>query len=104
MIRFAGTSTVVAMVLLFSADCFASEPSSAADKAAPSHAASSRGAIKSARLRQNDAIANHRVDEAASYWTDDVTICRGLGLQLAGKAAYRKLFEDDNPRSPDQIV
>src|SRR5262249_40659252 len=38
------------------------------------------------------------------YWTDDVTICRGLGIQLAGKEAYRKLFAQDDPVSKDVIV
>ena len=61
-------------------------------------------AIKQARLQQNAAIAKHDVDAIASYWTDDVTICRGLGLQLAGKAAYRKLFEGDDPTSKDVII
>ena len=59
--------------------------------------------IKAERLRQNAAIAAFKPDEVASFWTDDVTICRGLGVQLAGKAAYRKLFEADVP-SPDVIV
>jgi ketosteroid isomerase-like protein len=63
-----------------------------------------QAAIKQARLRQNAAIALHQVDEIASYWTDDVTICRGLGFQLAGKEAYRKLFESDDPSSPEQVV
>jgi ketosteroid isomerase-like protein len=58
-------------------------------------AATDQEAIKAARLRQNAAIAAHRIDEIAAGWTDDVTICRGLGTQLAGKAAYRKLFESD---------
>jgi ketosteroid isomerase-like protein len=61
-------------------------------------------AIRRARLQQNAAIARHDVEAIASYWTDDVTICRGLGLQLAGKTAYRKLFEGDDPTSKDVIV
>ena len=69
-------------------------------------------AVKAARLAQNAAIALHKVDAIASFWTEDVTICRGLGLQLAGKAAYRKLFQDDSSspttviyqRWPDSIV
>src|ERR1700733_4412004 len=61
-------------------------------------------AIRRARLQQNAAIARHDVEAIASYWTDDVTICRGLGLQLAGKAAYRKLFEGDDPTSKNVIV
>ena len=52
-------------------------------------------AIRAARARQNVAMAEGRIDEIASYWTDDVTICRGLGVQHAGKAAYRKLYESD---------
>src|SRR3954469_7885344 len=62
---------------------------------------SEQSAIRRARLQQNSAIFRHDVEEIASYWTDDVTICRGLGLQLAGKAAYRKLFEGDDPTSKD---
>jgi len=72
--------------------------------AAPSTSTSDRALIKHARLQQNAAIVKHDVEAIASYWTDDVTICRGLGLQLAGKAAYRKLFEGDDPTSKDVIV
>ena len=61
--------------------------------------ASDQAAIKKARLDQNAAIVRHDIDAIASYWTDDVTICRALGAQNAGKAAYRKLFEDDDPKS-----
>jgi ketosteroid isomerase-like protein len=61
-------------------------------------------AIRQARLEQNAAIARHDVEAIAAYWTDDVTICRALGLQLAGKAAYRKLFEGDDPTSKEVIV
>lgn len=61
------------------------------------------GAIRRNRLEQNAAIARGDLDAIAAFWTDDVTICRGLGLQLAGKAAYRKLFEDD-ATTPDKIV
>ena len=61
-------------------------------------------AIRQARLRQNAAIVSHDLDAIASFWTDDVTICRGLGLQLAGKGAYRHLFEGDDPTSKDTII
>jgi ketosteroid isomerase-like protein len=60
--------------------------------------------IRSARSQQNAAMARHDVDAIASYWTDDVSLCRGLGAQLTGKAAYRKLFEDEIAGSPDLIV
>jgi ketosteroid isomerase-like protein len=61
----------------------------------PSATARERTAIEQARLRQNAAIAHGDLDEIAAYWTDDVTICRGLGAQLAGKSAYRELFAAD---------
>jgi ketosteroid isomerase-like protein len=67
----------------------------AEDLSAPASTGPEEEAIKAARLKQNAAIVANNINEIASYWTDDVTICRGLGIQLAGKAAYRKLFEDD---------
>jgi len=94
MMRRAKTSSSIALAILLCASATAGERS-----ATPAQAA-----IKAARLAQNAAIASHKGDEIASYWTDDVTICRGLGFQLAGKAAYRKLFEADDPTSPEQIV
>ena len=69
--------------VLFGSTAWAGQPPGAVD-------------IKQARLQQNAAIVRHDLEAIASYWTDDVTICRGLGLQLAGKAAYRKLFEGDS--------
>lgn len=72
--------------------------------AEPGHAHADRTLIRHARLEQNAAIARNDVDAIASYWTDDVTICRGLGFQVAGKAAYRKLFAEDDPVSKETIV
>jgi ketosteroid isomerase-like protein len=60
-------------------------------------------AIKQARLRQNAAIVRGDLAEIAAYWTDDVTICRGLGAQLAGKSAYLELFAAD-AKSAERIV
>ncbi|MBS0394896.1 MAG: nuclear transport factor 2 family protein [Proteobacteria bacterium] len=73
---------------------------------APASAASASDvtAIRHARLQQNVAIARHDLDGIASFWTDDVTICRGLGVQVAGKSNYRKLWEDDDPKAPDVII
>jgi ketosteroid isomerase-like protein len=61
-------------------------------------------AVKQARLAQNAAIDRHDLDAIASYWTEDVTICRGLGVQIAGKANYLKLFEQDDPKAKDVII
>jgi ketosteroid isomerase-like protein len=71
----------------FSSSVLAEDPPSAATR--------ERTAIEQARLRQNAAIVQGNLDEIASYWTDDVTICRGLGAQLAGKSAYLELFAAD---------
>jgi ketosteroid isomerase-like protein len=75
----------------------------AEDLSAPPAPGPEEEAIKTARLKQNAAILRNNIDEIASYWTEDVTICRGLGIQVAGKAAYRKLFEDDTSL-PKKVV
>jgi len=50
-------------------------------------------AIRQARLAQNEAIAAGDADRVASFWTDDVTLRRGLGGSTIGKEAYRAIFE-----------
>lgn len=67
--------------------------------------------VRRARIAQNAAIARHDLTGIASYWTDNVTICRGLGLQAAGKAEYLALFRSDDPatglvyeRITDEVV
>ena len=50
-------------------------------------------AIKKARLDQNDAMAKGDVERTARFWTDDVSLCRGLGAAISGKEAYRALLE-----------
>jgi len=62
--------------------------------------------IRAARRAQNAAIVANDVDRVASYWTDDVTITRGLGAILQGKAGYRQLFVGDSvtyQRIPDEV-
>src|SRR3954471_17766597 len=70
---------------------------------AASSTSTDAAAIKQARLRQNAAIVRGDLAEIAAYWTDDVTICRGLGAQLAGKSAYLGLFSAD-ASSAEKIV
>jgi ketosteroid isomerase-like protein len=70
---------------------------------AASSTSSDGSAIEEARLRQNVAIVRGDLAEIAAYWTDDVTICRGLGFQLAGKSAYLELFAAD-PNADTRIV
>ena len=48
--------------------------------------------IRAARIAQNRAIAAGNVDSVAAFWTEDVTIRRGLGQSIVGRAAYRQLF------------
>jgi ketosteroid isomerase-like protein len=72
--------------------------------AGPRRESDEAGAVRRARTQQNAAIARHDIGAIASYWTDDVTICRGLGAQTAGKVNYQKLFEEDDPRATDVII
>jgi len=89
------TISLLLIYATFCASSMAEEPASAT--------ASERTAIEQARLRQNAAIARGDLNEIAAYWTEDVTICRGLGAQLAGKSAYRELFAAD-ANSPARVV
>ncbi len=49
--------------------------------------------VRQARLDQNRAMAVGDAQLAASFWTDDVTLRGGLGSSVAGKDAYRALFD-----------
>ena len=50
-------------------------------------------AIRAARTAQNAAMAAGDVERAASWWTDDVAIRRGLGAPVNGIAAYKAILE-----------
>jgi ketosteroid isomerase-like protein len=50
-------------------------------------------AIRAARLAQNAAMAAGDVDKAATWWTDDVTIRRGLGTGISGIEGYKGILE-----------
>lgn len=60
-----------------------------ATASAQSHSAADARAIRTARLAQNAAMAAGDVDLAARWWTEDVTIRRGLGAGLSGIEAYK---------------
>jgi ketosteroid isomerase-like protein len=49
--------------------------------------------IRAARLAQNTAMAAGDVERAATWWTSDVTIRRGLGAGLNGLDAYKAILE-----------
>jgi ketosteroid isomerase-like protein len=49
--------------------------------------------IRAARLAQNAAMAAGDVDRAARWWTEDVTIRRGLGTGVSGIEAYKGIME-----------
>ena len=49
--------------------------------------------IRAARLAQNAAMAAGDVERTARWWTDDVTIRRGLGAGLSGIEAYKGIIE-----------
>jgi len=63
-----------------------------------SPAAVDRIAIRKARATQNEAMATGDVDRAASFWTDDVSLRRGLGQVVNGKAPYRALLQPSGSR------
>ncbi len=50
-------------------------------------------AIRQARLEQNVAMAEGDVERAAQFWTEDITLRRGLGSSVMGKEAYRALIK-----------
>ncbi len=52
-----------------------------------------RQAILGARAAQNAAMLSGNLDSVASFWTEDVTIRRGLGIPQSGRAEYRKIME-----------
>ena len=60
--------------------------------AAPLHAQDA-AAIRAARVAQNAAMAAGDVERAATWWTDDVAIRRGLGAPVNGIAAYKAILE-----------
>ena len=49
--------------------------------------------IRMARRAQNAAMAAGDVERAATWWTDDVAIRRGLGAAVNGLAAYKAILE-----------
>ena len=51
-----------------------------------------RALIREARIEQNRAMAAGDVDRAASFWTDDVSLRRGLGQLVNGTSEYRRLL------------
>ncbi len=58
---------------------------------AQSHSGADARAIRTARLAQNTAMAAGDVDRAARWWTEDVTIRRGLGAGVSGIEAYKAI-------------
>jgi ketosteroid isomerase-like protein len=60
-------------------------------------AADDRALIAAARVAQNDAIAAGDLDRVATFWTEDVTVRRGLGAQVAGRSAALDALRSDGP-------
>ena len=51
-----------------------------------------RAQIRQARIAQNRAMAAGDAAQAAAFWTDDVSLRRGLGQLVSGKADYQRLL------------
>jgi hypothetical protein len=49
--------------------------------------------IRGARKAQTAAMAVGDVERAATWWTDDIAIRRGLGVPVSGLAAYKAILE-----------
>ena len=79
------TATAVALVsiVLASSSARAQSPLATQDAAL----------IRAARKAQTAAMAAGDVERAATWWTDDVAIRRGLGGPVNGVAAYKAILE-----------
>jgi len=60
-------------------------------------------AITLARAGQNQAIVAGDLERISTYWTDDVTVRRALGIPMTGKAEVRKAFEAPKPPEPHTV-
>jgi uncharacterized protein (TIGR02246 family) len=64
-------------------------------------------AVRAVRAAQNSAIAQHDIDRAASFWTDDVVIRSALGRVIQGRANYRSVMSADSVtvyrRDPERV-
>ncbi len=85
--RRAGSVAAVLALVLVAACRTVSPPSSVEPPEA--------GAVRAARAAQNAAIVAGDFDRMASYWTEDVSIRRALGVQVNGREAYRQIFAGD---------
>ncbi len=56
--------------------------------------------IYQARTDQNKAIAAGDIEKVASFWTDDITLRRGLGSFLQGKEDYSASFDTASKETP----
>jgi ketosteroid isomerase-like protein len=88
------TGAVGMLLLLSACGSVASHPQRLS--IAPS--AAEEAAIREARIAQNRAIAAGDLDAVATFWTEDVTIRRGLGQPISGRVAYRRLFDNSGGR------
>jgi ketosteroid isomerase-like protein len=62
--------------------------------------------VRNCRLAQNEAIAGGNIELTASFWTDDVTLRRGLGHSITGKDQYAESLGKSGTlfiRKPDEI-
>jgi ketosteroid isomerase-like protein len=64
-------------------------------------------AVRSARAAQNTAIAQHDLERASTYWTEDVVIRSALGRVIQGRVNYRSVMGADTAtvyrREPDRV-
>jgi ketosteroid isomerase-like protein len=51
--------------------------------------------IRATRAQQDAAIGTRDIDRITTFWTEDVSIRRGLGQLFTGRVACRRLMESD---------
>ncbi len=56
----------------------------------PLEALDDAATIRAARLAQTQALAQQDIEAVAAYWTEDITIRRGLGHAVTGKTEARQ--------------
>ena len=87
-----GPTALAGLFLL--ASCASATTARSGDRTARAPLASAdASAIRLARASQNSAIAAGDEDRAAAFWTEDVSLRRGLGQAVTGRDAYRALIQ-----------
>ena len=85
-------AAMIAAFIMLTA-CLSSPATQGAEHTARAPLASAAAlAIRQARAAQNRAIGSGNVDSAAAFWTEDISLRRGLGQAVNGRDEYGALI------------